>query len=91
MSTINYYDVPSSELYRVPGLYHGHIECICSTTEEPQYANFNDYEAKDSEETSPRWKCGKCKAVLVLAGDTGTAIWYPPAKEEEFWRGPTQA
>ena len=84
MSTINYYDVPPSELYRVPGIYHGAIECIfCSTTEEPQYANFNDYDAKDSRETSPGWKC-KCKAVLVLDGDTGGAKWYTRAKEEEF-------
>ena len=34
----DYYDVPSSELYRVAGIYHGRIECIRSTTEEPQYS-----------------------------------------------------
>ena len=80
MSTNNYY-VPSSELYRVPGLCHGAIECICSTTWEPQYANFNDCGAKDSPEPPP-WKCDQCKAVLVLTEDTGGARWYPSVKEE---------
>ena len=78
----DYYDIPSSELYRVSGIYHGHMVCICSTTEEPQYANFNDYEAEDSPETSPAWKCDNCKGVLVLAGDTGWARWYTLSKEE---------
>ena len=34
----DYYDIHSSELYRVSGIYHGAIECICSTTWKPQYA-----------------------------------------------------
>ncbi len=79
MSTINYYDVPRSELYRVSGIYHGAIECICSTTWEPRYADFNDCDAKDSPETSPAWECEKCKAILFLTGDAGGARWYKPA------------